>query len=143
MRVTLRAVAKTEPPRGWGRLLADLRREAGLTGNEVARRLEHLGIVIDRASIYAYENGRISAPDAGVVWGLAHIYGVPVEDLIATLVRSRTNRAAASAPRLPMTPTLHVSDDERALIRTWRTLSPTAKRACQQFIDFQRATRMS
>jgi transcriptional regulator with XRE-family HTH domain len=136
-------MAKAHLPKSWGTTLAKLRQDAQLTGAEVARQLERLGIHLDRASVYAYEAGRVSAPDAGVIWGLARIYGVSVEGLITALVRSRTGRAGELPKDDGAHPTggFDLSDEERELVQEWRKLTHQGRRACREFVSFQLTTR--
>src|SRR5712692_3865499 len=85
-------MAKVHSLRAWGSHLTRLRQNAALSGAEVSKRLARLGLHIDRRTIYAYEAGRIGAPDAGVLWGLAKVYGVSPEELAMTLVQYRTGQ---------------------------------------------------
>jgi len=122
----------------WGARLAQLRRNAALTGAEVVAKLASLGIRLDRRTIYAYEAGRIAAPDAGAVWGLAKIYGVSVEELSSALVQSRTGQkpvglqAGASGQD-----TVRVTIEERDLIQQLRTLPSKSREACRDFVAFE------
>src|SRR5437588_12733401 len=110
-------MAKAQSLRTWGEHLVRLRQNVSLSGADVVVRLASLGIRVDRRSIYAYEAGRIAAPDAGVVWGLAKVYGVGADDLISLLVQARTGQK-----RLPPAPTggsgtetIRVTPEEREL----------------------------
>jgi transcriptional regulator with XRE-family HTH domain len=118
----------------WGAKLAELRRATGLSAAAVARDLGELGVALDRASIYAYEAGRVAAPDAAVVWGLARIYGVKLEDLVNALVDERAISRLVSSNRPPK---LRPSRAELHVLERLRQLSPTARKACLDFIDFQ------
>src|SRR6266516_2277097 len=82
-------MAKVPPTRSWGAILLQLRKDAGLTGSEVVGQLGSLGVKMDRRTLYTYEAGRVSSPDAAVVWGLAKVYGTDVEGLLGSLVASR------------------------------------------------------
>jgi transcriptional regulator with XRE-family HTH domain len=96
-------------------------------------RLEALGIALDRASIYAYESGRVAAPDAAVLWGLARIYKVNLEELISALLDPRMQ---VTAP-LPTVISEQASAAEIQLLIKLRRLRPATRKACVDFIDFQ------
>jgi transcriptional regulator with XRE-family HTH domain len=118
----------------WGGKLAELRKSSGLSAAAVVKRLADFGIVLDRGSIYAYEAGRVAAPDAIVVWGLARVYRVKLEDLLNVLVDAR------AATRLVQSIRSREPEPSRAeldLLRRLRRLSPSARKACLDFIDFQ------
>ena len=117
----------------WGARLAELRRGTGLSAAAVVSRLEALGIALDRASIYAYEGGRVAAPDAAVLWGLSRIYNVSLEELVSALLDPRTQ---VSAP-LPTAAHEQPSPAEIRLLSKLRRLRPAARKACIDFIDFQ------
>jgi transcriptional regulator with XRE-family HTH domain len=125
---------------GWGLALAELRRACRLTASEVVKRLTAFGIEIDPASIYTYEAGKVYAPDAGVVWGLAQVYGVSVTDLIADLVADRSEGRSleghkASSRDQARSSTL--SDTEANVIQLWRQLPAHKRKACEEFMRFQ------
>jgi transcriptional regulator with XRE-family HTH domain len=133
-------MAKVQSAERWGAALGELRHAARLSAAEVVKRLKTFGIHIDRASIYTYEAGRVSAPDAGVVWGLAQVYGVSVAELIGTLVSIRnggqsTERARVSPRTTAAKPNL--AEDESDLIKVWRRLSPHRRKVCREFILFE------
>ena len=127
----------------WGATLAQLRNSTGLSAAAVVSDLKVFGINLDRASIYAYEAGRVAAPDAAVVWGLARIYGVRLDELISTLVDVRaTNRPGAldRTKRLAVlnrSKQLRPSSAELQVIERLRRLNSKARKACLDFIDFQ------
>jgi len=133
-------MAKARVAQAWGASLAELRYEARLSATDVVRRLKDFGVQVDRASIYNYEAGKVSAPDAGVVWALAHIYGVSVEELIAGLVADRSgerpNQGRKTAPELQSQPAA-LSEAEATLIRLWRELPSHKRKACLEFVRFQ------
>jgi transcriptional regulator with XRE-family HTH domain len=117
----------------WGARLSELRQATGLSAAAVVKQLAEFGIVLDRASIYAYENGRVAAPDAAVVWGLARIYNVKLEDLVEALVDARAPMTAQ--PQQSRRTTL--SSDERRAVEGLRKLERPARKACLDFLDFQ------
>jgi len=47
------------------------------------------------STLAQYEKGTVWAPDPGVLWGLARIYRVPLEDLVKLLAANRANPNAA------------------------------------------------
>ncbi|PYR29868.1 MAG: hypothetical protein DMF90_28910 [Acidobacteria bacterium] len=118
----------------WGAKLAELRKATGLSAAAVVKDLKELGIDLDRASIYAYEAGRVAAPAAAVVWGLARIYGVKLDDLVNALVDAkaiiRLTPSSRSAQR-------RLSRVELGVLDRLRKLTPTARKACLDFIGFQ------
>jgi hypothetical protein len=131
-------MAKVQSLRGWGTHLARLRQNAALSGADVVGQLASLNIRVDRRSIYAYEAGRIAAPDAGLIWGLSKIYGVSVEELISGLVSARTGQKPAPAHlNTPSHESIRVTAEERELVHQIRSLSPKARRACVDFIAFE------
>jgi hypothetical protein len=68
----------------------------------VCRRLEELvGVRFDRSTLLRYEAGEVLTPDPLVLWGLARIYLVPLEDL---LVRLHADRLHRPAPILELDP---------------------------------------
>lgn len=124
--------------RGWGAQLAHLRENTALSGGKVVERLTLLGIRVDRRTIYAYEAGRIAAPDAGVIWGLARIYGIDVDDLIASLVSSRTGLPLANArAKGSSKERVTVSMPERDLLLQLRNLPHENRQACFDFVAFE------
>src|SRR5712691_2085907 len=111
-------MAKVHALRNWGVRLARLRQNAALSGGEVVNRLASFGIQANRRSIYAYEAGRIAAPDAGVVWALAKIYGIELEELISTLVVARTGqRPISPSIETSAQESVRVSAEERELLQ--------------------------
>ena len=134
-------MAKAPTIRNWGSVLAALRQASGLSAAEVVERLKTLGVEINRASIYTYEAGRVSAPDAGVVWGLSQIYCVPVADLIADLVALRKGESRPDRPKTSASgksdANEHLTEAEIEWVQQWRQLTPQARKACREFIRFQ------
>jgi hypothetical protein len=87
-----------------------------------------------------YEAGKVSAPDAGVVWGLAQVYGVSVADLIADLVTARNGAPfgdRAKGGQRAAGADVALSEDETDLLQLWHRLSPQQKKACREFILFE------
>jgi transcriptional regulator with XRE-family HTH domain len=117
----------------WGAKLARLRNASGLSAAGVVRRLLELGVTLDRASIYAYEAGRVAAPDAAVVWGLAKVYGVKLDDLASALVDSRATSIVPAHRGQELRP----SQAELKVLERLRALPAGARKACLEFIDFQ------
>jgi transcriptional regulator with XRE-family HTH domain len=127
------------PAAQWGASLAELRHSARLSAAQVVARLKPFGIQIERASIYAYEAGRVAAPDAGVIWGLAQVYGVGVADLIASLVSVRNGGDSLDSGsfRTPERSPYGLGDDEHDLLQLWRRLTPQRRKVCREFIVFE------
>lgn len=121
-------------PDDWGAKLAELRKSTGLSAAAVVNELKDLGIDLDRASIYAYEAGRVAAPDARVVWGLAQIYGVKLDELVGVLVDARVTLRPPSSNQPSR---LRLSRAEFQVLERLRKLTPSARKACLEFIDFQ------
>ena|ERR1022692_704480 len=133
-------MAKGLSARRWGTALAELRHASRLSAAEVVKRLKALGLDLDRASIYMYEAGKVSAPDAGVVWGLAQVYGVSVTVLIADLVTARNGAPFGDRAKVgPRAEGADVapSEDETDLLQLWRRLSPQQKKSSREFILFE------
>jgi transcriptional regulator with XRE-family HTH domain len=125
--------------KSWGATLAMRRRDAGLSAAAVARRLGQLGITVDRGTIYAYEAGRITAPDAGVVWGLANIYKISVDALIQLLVEARTGVVVRTQLRIDDgRTTVELTREEHDLLRRLRQLPARDRAMCREFIEFNR-----
>ena len=75
----------------FGNRLFQLR--SGRSREVISRRLKSLGVPLGGSTLGQYEKGGVWAPDAGVLWGLAKIYGVDLEELILLL---RANRLSPS-----------------------------------------------
>ena len=107
----------------------------GLSGAEVVARLGTLGVTLDRRTLYTYEAGRVLSPDAGVVWGLAQIYGADLEDLLKSLVSSRNSPLKIVDIRPgKLSP---AETEDRRLLQLMHRLSPEAWRAVEDFVRFQ------
>lgn len=66
-----------------------------MTATQVARILgEKYGIKVDSSTLYNYEGGTVFAPDPGVLWGLAKLYDVDLEEMLTLLVMNRANQDA-------------------------------------------------
>ena len=131
-------MAKVHSLRAWGTHLVRLRQNAGLSGAKVVNGLAALGIQIDRRTVYAYEAGRIAAPDAGVLWGLAQIYRVSADELVAALVSYRTGRPSTVLEPRSSDEMIRVTSTERDLIQDFRSLSAKDRHACGEFIKFEK-----
>jgi transcriptional regulator with XRE-family HTH domain len=129
-------VAKVQPNRPWGTLLAKLRKAAQLTGAEVVHRLAILGVRLDRRTLYTYEAGRVMAPDAAVVWGLAQIYRADLDGLLEALVASRNSQTVPAAIDRPGPKAPRISSEELRLLNLLRKLPPRSRGECEQFIRF-------
>jgi transcriptional regulator with XRE-family HTH domain len=113
--------------------LRGLRQKAGLSGGEVVARLGVLGVTLDRRTLYSYEGGRVMSPDAGVVWGLAQIYGAELEQLSRSLVASRNSQPVATlASKTP-----DVSIHNARLIQLIERLPREAKKELEEFVRFR------
>lgn len=121
-------------PGDWGAKLAELRKRAGLSAADVVKELRALGVELNSASIYTYEAGRVSSPAAAVIWGLAQVYGVNLEDLVRILVDPRATSRLAGPDRSTH---LRLSLEERNAVNRLRQLSPAARKAVLEFLDFQ------
>lgn len=67
---------------------------AGLRGRkrsreQISKALETLKVPLGGSTLAQYEKGKVWAPDAGVLWGLAEIYNVPLDYLARLLARNR------------------------------------------------------
>jgi transcriptional regulator with XRE-family HTH domain len=130
-------MAKVPSAQRWGTALAELRQTSKLSAADVVKRLKALGIHVVRASIYAYEAGTVAAPDAGVVWALAQVYGVPVADLIRDLVADRNGGQIVQGGKTRREAPRGLSEAEIDLLDLWRRLSPQQRKTCDEFIRFQ------
>jgi hypothetical protein len=131
-------MAKVQPNRQWGALLARLRHEVRLTGSEVVQRLADLGVKLDKRTLYTYENGRVMAPDAAVVWGLAVIYGASLNELVITLIESRNAATGVNIePRLTQLSRSQFTLDAQELIGLIQQLPKELRAECDQFVRFQ------
>jgi transcriptional regulator with XRE-family HTH domain len=76
----------------FGAQLTALReRVEGRSQEWVVRALaSRFGLSFSRSTLSQYEKGTVLAPDAGILWGLAQIYDVPVMGLIQYLVAERS-----------------------------------------------------
>lgn len=77
---------------GW---LAELRSE-GVSRERISIRLRGLGVPLGGSTLAQYEKGTVWAPDPCVMWGLAKIYGVGIEKLVAGLRLNRENPSIAT-----------------------------------------------
>jgi transcriptional regulator with XRE-family HTH domain len=85
--------------KAFGRRLEELRNK--VSREAISLRLEKLGVPLGGSTLAQYEKGNVWAPDPGVLWGLAQIYHVQLQELILLL---RENR------RHPEADVIHVSD---------------------------------
>lgn len=78
----------------FGARLGELRGEK--SAEIVVRQMGQLGVTLTASTLYQYEAGTVNAPDPGVLWALAKIYQVDLDDLIALLVAERNGRPVAT-----------------------------------------------
>jgi transcriptional regulator with XRE-family HTH domain len=62
----------------------------------ISIRLGELGVPLGGSTLAQYEKGLVWAPDAGVLWGLARIYGQDLAELIALLRANRNDPAMST-----------------------------------------------
>ena len=131
-------MAKVQPTRTWGVILLRLRNDAGLTGSEVVRELDRLGVKLDRRTLYTYEAGRVSSPDAAVVWGLARVYRADAEELLRALVASRNATDPTSKlVHLKRQRASELTPQELQLLGLFRKLPSELRAECEAFVRFQ------
>ena len=131
-------MAKLLPTRAWGALLLRLRKDAGLSGTDVVDQLANLGVKLDRRTLYTYEAGRVTAPAAAVVWGLACIYRADVEDLLkALVVTGNATSPNAKLGDVKKSKAFEATSEDFQLMEVIRKLPPTLRNECREFIRFQ------
>jgi transcriptional regulator with XRE-family HTH domain len=88
---------RNTPSGTWATLVKRMRAATGMTGADLARRLD-----VDRATIWRWEAGRQKPESADIVKAFADIFGLDVDDALA----SAGLRPAETepAPREPMDP---------------------------------------
>lgn len=64
---------------------------------QISRKLAHLGVPLGGSTLAQYESGTVWAPDAGVLWGLAEIYGVELHAVISLLRANRANQVLCNS----------------------------------------------
>jgi transcriptional regulator with XRE-family HTH domain len=108
-------------------------REAVKIGNKkrsqehVANRLAvKYGLQLDRSTLSEYEKGTVMAPDAGVLWGLAQIYDVPVGELAQFLVAERSG-GKVSVPEV--TAGVHIASPLSATSGATQSSTPAGQEA--------------
>jgi transcriptional regulator with XRE-family HTH domain len=121
--------------RPFGNYLSTRRQEKGLTAEGVIRRMKKVGVQLDQSTLYNYEAGTVSAPDAGVLWALSKIYAVSHEEMIALLV---SVRAGNHDPSLPSGVSTNPEYDEveEKLILAFRAARVEAKREILDLVDY-------
>src|SRR5690242_14113939 len=92
--VTLWAVPqkRSQNPRlvAFGEWLREQRqKKRGLTLQRVSAKLAELGTPLGWSTLSQYENGTVTSPDAGVLWGLSRIYQTSLEQIVTLLTANR------------------------------------------------------
>jgi transcriptional regulator with XRE-family HTH domain len=87
----------------FGAVLAAARNKRGLTMGQVVARVHQTGPHFEgftRAQLSRYEAGFIQIPDPAVLWRLAQIYRVTLQEFVDSLVddRERLARAKTESP---------------------------------------------
>lgn len=78
--------------RAFGRYLEKLRGKR--SREQISLRLQELHVPLGGSTLAQYEKGTVWAPDPGVLWGLASIYGVRLSDVILRLRANRSEHRA-------------------------------------------------
>lgn len=105
-----------------GKVLKNLRLNAGITPSEVTTRLKEYGINISDKTLYGYENGH-SAPQINTLFRLCEVYGV--DDV-----------AAAFGFENSKSPTIGNDDGALEHEKLFKSLSPAAQRQALDYIRF-------
>jgi transcriptional regulator with XRE-family HTH domain len=90
-----------------------------------------LGVSLDRSTLLQYERGTVSSPDPVMLWGLGRLYRVPVDDLVADLVRDRTGLAV---PRREAP--VELDGDQRGAVALLAKLSGDELAAVNRYLEF-------
>lgn len=119
----------------FGAYLRDLRLRAGsrrpLTLGMVLQRLAQRGIALSEGTLSQYETGTVERPDPVVLAGLAEIYGVPLDEIVAALHAARYGGAMpVSTPRV--VPALR--RDEAEVLEHYTALSPRGRRELRTYL---------
>jgi transcriptional regulator with XRE-family HTH domain len=114
--------------------LTELR--AGRSREQISLKLTEKGTPLGATTLLQYEKGAVWAPDAGVLWGLGQIYGVPLDDLVALLLANRQHpetkgsdwpkllQQAQAAPRTSVERPIPTFGDNLAHLMRVRKLTP-------------------
>lgn len=58
----------------------------------ICDQLTPFGLSLDRSTLLQYERGTVGSPDPVILWALAQIYGMRLDDLFSALVFDRTGQ---------------------------------------------------
>jgi transcriptional regulator with XRE-family HTH domain len=96
----------------------------------VCAKLAQLGLRLDRSTLLQYERGTVESPSAVVLWGLAQIYRVPLDDLMSALLFDVTKRPQAKRHEAePLTP------EQRIIAELSGPLSPHLRQTLVAFLE--------
>lgn len=83
----------------WATLVKRMRAATGMTGAELARRLD-----VDRATIWRWEAGRQKPESANLIKAFADIFGIEVEDALAAAGLRPSGEPVPAPANPPMDP---------------------------------------
>ncbi len=83
----------------WATLVKRMRSTTGMTGAELARRLD-----VDRATIWRWEAGRQKPESADLIKAFADLFGLDVEDALRVAGLRPTQEEPPAAPHEPTDP---------------------------------------
>jgi transcriptional regulator with XRE-family HTH domain len=114
----------------FGALLTTLR-GAHTSRGIICAKLARFGLALDRSTLLQYERGTVASPSPTILWGLAQIYRVPLNDLVVALLRDvSTNRTQLFRHEVePFTP------EQRAIAELSSAMSPKARQALVTLLE--------
>lgn len=112
----------------FGALLTTLR-GAHTSRGIICAKLARFGLALDRSTLLQYERGTVASPSPTILWGLAQIYRVPLNDLVVALLRD------VSTNRTQVWHHDEVEPEQRALAELASAMSPTERQTLVALLD--------
>jgi transcriptional regulator with XRE-family HTH domain len=114
----------------FGALLTSLRGPHTSRG-AICSKLARFGLSLDRSTLLQYERGTVRSPDPTILWGLAQIYRVPLNDLMLALLRdvSPKHHPMIRHEVDPLTP------EQRVIAELSSAVSPKARQALVTLLE--------
>jgi transcriptional regulator with XRE-family HTH domain len=118
----------------FGEYLREIRdTREGLSLGAVVIRLARLGIQTDRGTISRYERDKRLRLDPLVLWGLADVYGEPIERMCAELAE----RSGLKVEAIPSSRLTETEENERKVIRLFRRAPSSVQREITELLEFK------
>jgi len=113
----------------FGALLTTLRGSHTSRG-VICSKLARFGLALDRSTLLQYERGTVASPSPTILWGLAQIYRVPLNDLVLALLRDLSPKHPAFRHEVdPLTA------EQRMIAELSMALSPKARQALVTLLE--------